>query len=710
MELLAPAGSFDALRAAVENGADAVYLGGKAYSARASATNFSNEELRSALDYCHIRGVKVYVTVNTLLRNDELAEAVKYLAQLYHWGVDGVIVQDLGLASRARLEIPELEIHGSTQMTLHNYRDLETLEYLGLTRVVLARELDLEAIKLIKRHTNLELEVFVHGALCICYSGQCLMSSLIGGRSGNRGQCAQPCRQVYTIPGLDLPGEYVISPKDLNLVDQLDALRDAGVESLKIEGRLKSPDYVGVVVRTYRAALDGEKYRSEDLSTVFNRGFTNAYLHGTENTNLITYSPPLREERTGSAVESYTSDRAFRKVSASLWVKARIGEPLVLQLLDQDRVYAEARGNVEATVARNQGLTEEVLQDKLLRLGNDPLAITDFMVDLEPNLYLPVSELNQTRRELVELWEQARLAPYKARTLPQVQVKQGGGTVSHFQEIVPKIAVTVSDLAGAKGALEAGAQLIYFSGQVYKRVPSDWLGELTAAWELGQGFGVPVFAHLERITENPVLEELDNVLRNHRYDGVLVGNLGSWEVVREIAPSIPIHTDWSFNVFNSATVEFLERQGASVVTASLELRLSQIREICADVTLPVSIVAHGPLESMVTKHCVFRDQGCRFQCQTHAPLELKDKKGFSFPIYFDRWCQMHIFNSRELSLLEHLGQVKQSGISYLRIEGRTKDPQWIKEVVTLYSRALRGEGVDFPEQEYTKGHYFRGVL
>jgi len=164
VELLAPAGSFDALRAAVENGADAVYLGGKAYSARASATNFSNEELRSALDYCHIRGVKVYVTVNTLLRNDELAEAVKYLAQLYHWGVDGVIVQDLGLASRARLEIPELEIHGSTQMTLHNYRDLETLEYLGLTRVVLARELDLEAIKLIKRHTNLELEVFVHGA------------------------------------------------------------------------------------------------------------------------------------------------------------------------------------------------------------------------------------------------------------------------------------------------------------------------------------------------------------------------------------------------------------------------------------------------------------------------------------------------------------------------------------------------------------------
>lgn len=709
MELLAPAGSFDALRAAVENGADAVYLGGKAYSARASATNFSHEELQSAVDYCHIRGVRVYVTVNTLLRNGELTGAIKYLARLYQWGVDGVIVQDLGLARRARLEVPHLEIHGSTQMTLHNYHDLQPLERLGLTRVVLARELDLKAIREIKEKTNLELEVFVHGALCICYSGQCLMSSLIGGRSGNRGQCAQPCRQTYTIPGLDLPGEYVISPKDLNLINHIDSLREAGVASLKIEGRLKSPDYVGVVVRTYRAALDGREYKETDLSTVFNRGFTTAYLYASK-PELITYTPPVKEERTGTAVESYTSDRAFRKVSASLWVKGRLGEPLELNLLDQDGVHVEISSEIAASEARNQALTTEVLQEKLLRLGNDPLAVTHLKVDVEPNLYLPVSELNNTRRKLVEAWKQARLAPYKRRTLPKLKPQQAISETNKLRDISPQIAVAVSDLAGVKAALEAGAQLVYFSGQVYKRTPPDWLGELTAAWELGQNFGVPVFAHLERITENLVLGELERLLRKHRYDGVLVGNLGSWEVVSGLAPECPIHTDWSFNVFNSTTADFLEKQGATCVTASLELRLSQIREICAEVTVPVSIVAHGPLESMVTKHCVFRDQGCRFQCQTQAPLELQDKKGYSFPVYFDRWCHMHIFNSRELSLLDHVEQVRQSGISYLRIEGRTKSPQWIHETVTLYCLALQGDRVELPNQEFTKGHYFRGVL
>lgn len=710
MELLAPAGSFDALRAAVENGADAVYLGGKAYSARASATNFSHGELQSALDYCHIRGVRVYVTVNTLLRNDELEGALDYLAHLYHWGVDGVIVQDLGLVGQVRREIPQLEVHGSTQMTLHNYRDLRLLERLGLTRVVLARELDLEAIKDIRGKTHLELEVFVHGALCICYSGQCLMSSFIGGRSGNRGQCAQPCRQAYNILGLDLPGEYVLSPKDLALIDHLDLLRAAGVASLKIEGRLKSPDYVGVVVRTYRAALDGKAYKSEDLATVFNRGFTTAYLHGSENPELITYTSPVREERTGSAVESYTSPKAFRKVPASLWVKGKLGETLELNLLDQDGFHVQTKGEIATTVAQKQALSKGLLQDKLLRLGNDPLEITDFAVDLEPNLYLPVSELNNTRRKLVGLWEQARLEPYRGRPLPELQIREETANTGRLRETMPQVAVTVSDLAGTKAALEAGAQLIYFSGQVYQRTPLDWLEELTMAWELGQRHSVPVFAHLERITENLVLPEIEGLLNRHRYDGVLVGNLGGWEVARQVAPDYPIHTDWSFNVYNSSTANLLQEQGVSLVTASLELRLNQIREICANVSVPISIVAHGPLESMVTKHCVLRDQGCRFQCQTRAPLELQDKKGYSFPIYFDRWCQMHIFNSREVSLLEHLDLVKQSGVSYLRIEGRTKDPQWIKEITTLYRQGLRGERVEGPKREFTKGHYFRGVL
>lgn len=706
MELLAPAGSIDALRAAVENGADAVYLGGKSYSARASAANFSPEELQAALDYCHIRGVRVYVTVNTLLREEELGGALTYLADLYRWGVDAAIVQDLGLIHRARREVPGLELHGSTQMTIHNTQDFRVIERLGITRVVLARELGVAAIREIQRQTSVELEVFIHGALCLCYSGQCLMSSLIGGRSGNRGQCAQPCRQPYTINGLGVPGEYVLSPKDLSLISHLDALREAGVASLKIEGRLKSPDYVGVVVRTYRAALDGEEYDPKDLGTVFNRGFTSAYIESDAISDLITYTPPLKEERVGSAQETYRSPKAFRKVKAHLWATLHQGKSLELNLLDEDGYHARACGNTASTASHGTGITEELVKEKLLRLGNDPLEIVDFRLDLEPDLHLPVSELNHARRDLVRHWKEARLALYQNRELqiidPAPLLPRQDGSVR-----VSELAVTVSNLASARAAIDGGARLIYFSGEVYKRAPRDHFSELTKAWALGQEAGVLVFAHLERITENHVLPEIKGLLAKHKFNGLLVGNFGHWEMLREF--QTPVHTDWSFNVFNSWTADLLCREGASNITASLELQLSQIRQLCQASPVPISVVVHGPLESMVTKHCMFRDQGCKYQCQTQAPLQLEDKKGFRFPVYFDRWCNMHIMNSRELSLLAHLDQVKESGVRYLRIEGRIKDPQWIRSVTDLYRRGLAGEKVELPG-EFTKGHYFRGVL
>ncbi|HKM42578.1 MAG TPA: U32 family peptidase, partial [Limnochordia bacterium] len=321
-------------------------------------------------------------------------------------------------------------------------------------------------------------------------------------------------------------------------------------------------------------------------------------------------------------------------------------------------------------------------------------------------LYLPVSEFNQVRRNLVSQWEKTRLAPYKERRLLSVKAV----------EKLPKkedevgdldIAVTVSDFQSAQAAMDGGAKLIYFSGQVYKRTPQDPFSELTETWALGQKRGVQVFAHLERITENHVLPAIMGHLERHDFDGVLVGNFGSWELAGRFQR--PIHTDWSFNAFNSPAVDLLAREGARLVTASLELQLSQIKNLCKVSAVPITIVAHGPLESMVTKHCTFRDQGCKYQCQSRQPLRLVDKKGFRFPMYFDRWCNMHIFNSRELSLLGHLDQVKASGVRYLRIEGRLKEPTWTGSVVDLYRRGLAGEDVQI-QGEFTKGHYFRGVL
>ena len=706
MELLAPAGSWDALRAAVENGADAVYLGGKSYSARASAANFSPDELKEALDYCHIRGVKVYVTANTLLREDELHGAVSYLRDLYRWGVDAVIVQDLGLIRRVREEIPQLELHASTQMTVHNTLDLKVLERLGITRVVLARELSAEVIKEIAGSTRLELEVFVHGALCICYSGQCLMSSLIGGRSGNRGQCAQPCRQPYQVQGLSVPGEYVLSPKDLNLVSYLDLLQDAGVASLKIEGRLKGPDYVGVVVRTYRGALDGKRYEKGDLGTVFNRGFTSAYLVEKAKPDLITYLPPTREERVGSALETYRSPKAFRKVKGHLWANLSLGHPLELNLVDEDGHHVQIFGSIPADRAKSGGLSAELVGEKLLRLGNDPLEVVELQIELDPGLHLPVSELNQVRRDLVSHWERVRLAPYKERRLFEVEAATKLPR-SEVQPGDPLLAVTVADRQSAQAAMDAGAGLIYFSGPTYRRTPKDLFAELTETWALGQERGVPVFAHLERITENHVLPQVFDQLKGHRFDGLLLGNFASLHLASQF--QLPIHADWSFNVFNSWAVDLLARQGVSLVTASLELQLSQVKLLCQESPIPMGMIVHGPLESMVTKHCMFRDQGCQYQCQNGQPLQLVDKKGFQFPVYFDRWCNMHIFNSRELSLLGHIEQVRASGAHYLRIEGRLKQPEWINAVVDLYKRGLAGEEVQI-QGEFTKGHYFRGVL
>ncbi|HHW42116.1 MAG TPA: U32 family peptidase [Syntrophomonadaceae bacterium] len=308
-ELLAPAGSPDALRAAVANGADAVYLGGRHFGARAYAENFTREEMIEAFDYAHVRGVRIYVTVNTLVDNGEFGELADYLFFLYREGADAVLVQDLGVAGFIRSVLPELPLHGSTQMTVHNASGVQFLADLGFRRVVLARETTYADLQEIKRKTSLELEVFVHGALCFCYSGQCLFSSLVGGRSGNRGCCAQPCRLPYRLVdayGKELdsacPGEHLLSPKDLMLIRELPALIDAGVTSLKIEGRMKRPEYVATVVRIYRAALDraygdpaGFEVTDEeirDLAQIFNRGFTTGYFYGNPRRRLIGYTKP----------------------------------------------------------------------------------------------------------------------------------------------------------------------------------------------------------------------------------------------------------------------------------------------------------------------------------------------------------------------------------------------------------------------------------
>ncbi|MCL6560488.1 MAG: U32 family peptidase, partial [Firmicutes bacterium] len=307
VELLAPAGDWEAFLAAVENGADAVYLGGKLFNARQFAGNFDAGQLKTALDYAHVRGVRVYLTMNTLIADSELRQAVEFAESAYIMGIDGIIVQDTGFAGVLRKLYPGLDLHASTQMTVYNLDGVRALECLGFKRVVLARELCLDEIRYITENSSIEIEVFAHGALCVCYSGQCLMSSLIGGRSGNRGRCAQPCRLEYELVGPDgravaAEGKHLLSPRDLCLLGHLPRLAAAGVRALKIEGRMKSPEYVATVVRVYRQALDRFFAHPEDfaptdeelreLAQIYNRGFTPGFFLGDQGAAYQSYARP----------------------------------------------------------------------------------------------------------------------------------------------------------------------------------------------------------------------------------------------------------------------------------------------------------------------------------------------------------------------------------------------------------------------------------
>ncbi|MFA6808172.1 MAG: U32 family peptidase, partial [Eubacteriales bacterium] len=329
MELLAPAGSYEALRAAVENGADAVYLGGKSFNARASAENFDPDELEKVVKFAHERQVKIYITVNIIVADSEFEELIEYLYNLYNIGVDALIIQDLGVAALVRSILPEMKMHASTQMTQNNSYGLKHLEKMGFSRVILARETTAEEIESIVEQTTMDVEIFVHGALCICYSGQCFMSSYIGGRSGNRGRCAQPCRMAYQLVNKkgenqlenNKVGDHLLSPRDLNLSGYLEELKNIGVTSLKIEGRMKKPEYVATAVRIYRSALKSIELSTQDkyeLTQIFNRDFTSGYFKGFQGSDLMSFNRPNNRGTKLGRITSVSEGRMSIKLEANL--------------------------------------------------------------------------------------------------------------------------------------------------------------------------------------------------------------------------------------------------------------------------------------------------------------------------------------------------------------------------------------------------------
>ena len=599
-ELLAPAGNFECLLAAVEAGADAIYVGGKRFGARAFAKNFDIDELARAAVYCNLHGVKLYVTVNTLVDDKEFPELIKYAAELYRIGVSALIIADLGAIAEIKRCVPGLELHASTQMSVHNTAGAIEAKKLGATRVVLARELPLSEIKSAVRDSGCEIEVFLHGALCVCYSGQCLFSSLVGGRSGNRGECAQPCRLPYN------GGKYPISLKDLSLADHIPELIEAGIASLKIEGRMKSAEYVYTVTKIYRTLLDegrcANAKEKEALRRAFSRGgFTDAYLKGTP-------QAPMTGIRSESDKEDSreVEERRFapirRKVTAK--VEIRLGEPSKMTLTDGARTVT-AEGAVAAP-AENAPLDADSTKARLAKMGNTYLALSpeDIELSLDEGVNLAPSALNALRRDAAEKFESV------SRELPE------------FEYSPRRYAPTPS---------KPKTTAKFFSEEAYKNAKAA-AGDLKKYLDLPF---IPVFSGEDSFSEDvgvylpPVIfdkemEEIKIALEKAKNNGVmyaLVGNLGQIELVKSYGLT-PIG-DFRLNITNSHTAAAYREMGIEFAILSPELTLPKARDVGG------SVITYGRVPLMITERCFMKDN---FGCKNCGACALTDRRGEKFPM------------------------------------------------------------------------------
>jgi putative protease len=830
-EILAPAGDRDCLRAAVENGADAVYFGlADGFNARARATNFPLAELDDVMSELHRRGVLGYVAFNTLVFESELEAAAQKLRRIAEAGADAIIVQDLGVARLAREICPDLALHASTQMTISTAEGCEFARRVGVTRAIVARELSVADIAAIHAATDLELEVFVHGALCVSWSGQCLTSEVWGGRSANRGECAQACRMPYTLEVDGVHRElgamrYLLSPKDLAAFDLLPDLVSAGVRSFKIEGRLKTPEYVANVTATYRKALDQALAKGRvaldarevrDLEQSFSRGLSHGFLGGVNHQKLVegrnpkkrgvflgwvadvdprarvatvalaapvkrgdgvvfegpdpeageeggpvfdlrvdgrntereVAPPAARRSDGGDAATPYLVDFVFgrergpdlariepgtrvfktkdpelearlratfakseqgearRRAPIALRVRGAVGRPLAIAARDDLGHAVEVASQMELQAARNRPLTPESLKEQLGRLGGTIFRLASgadaFVVELEGEAILPLSELSRLRRELVE-----RLAAVRGAN-PRFAIR-AGDALARLRPTAPpasspaaprgdgfELSVLVRDDAQLEGALDAGVERIYLDYL-------DLVG-LGRAVERIRARGRQAFPATTRIAK-PGDEKILARLLQLRGDGLLARHLGAVEevVARRAAGdaearALELVGDFSLNAANGLSARTLLERGVDRLTPSFDLDADQMLALLASVPAErVEVVVHQHLPLFHMEHCVFAHllsngadfNSCGRPCERHA-IGLKDDKGWLHPVLADVGCRNTLFNHRPQSAAEWLPRFRAAGLAHFRVELLKETREQTRAVLDLYRAALRG--------------------
>lgn len=789
MELLAPVGSMDSMVSALNNGCDAIYLGGKDFNARQNANNFTNDELKDIINYCHLRGVKVNLTLNILYKEKEIQNVLNFVSEIYSYGIDALIIQDIGIFNLIKTHLKDVALHSSTQMTIHNIEGVRFLKDLGFKRVVLSRELSLEEIEDITQNVNIEIEAFVHGAICVSYSGRCLMSSLIGERSGNRGRCAQPCRMQYKLikDGKTYANNYLLSPRDTSTLPIIDELVKSGIHTFKIEGRMKNPEYVAQVISTYRKYIDKvedntfsniEEQDFKNVTQIFNRGGASitGYYKTWSSKNMISPSPKssglkigivksynkktkkceilLQEPTTaGDGIEIWTKtkphcgtnlskncspnetitvtisgniskgDLVFRSFDKALdnklkktyakptrqqkisaYVKANVGSNLSLTLKIDDIEVTKEGDIVE--LAKNASLSKENLISKLSKTGDTPFILDFINVDIDDNIYIPVSSINNLRREAIKDLEEKIINHYKRNNI----------YVKYEPDINLSTCQYLTALVQNKNQFDACIKTKALK-RIYVELSKDTLDNLDYFISKAKQNNVEIYIALLWILRKPMAKDfyaMLDILEKSDIDGYLLRNYIKLDTNKKIV------ADYTFNIFNNASLNFLLTL-FDKVTLSPELNLSELKGLSSK---DAEVVIYGKLPLMTTHQCpvglFVGEKGNNRFCKLKNNCNnfyLQDRTNTVFPIKNDCFnCVTTILNKAPIFTLNKASEINTLSTESFRLIFTDEKYEDVEQIILAHKQVLIEKrnfdikNTFFRNFDYTNGHFFRGVL
>ncbi len=679
IEILAPAGSFETLVAAVRCGANAVYLGTKAFNARQNATNFSLEELKNAVDYAHKRGVKIYITLNTLVSDSELESAGDEIINCINCGADAFIVQDLGIASLVKEICPEMPIHASTQMSVQTVEGIEELKKMGFSRIVLPRELSENEIKNISRHCDIELECFVHGALCMCISGQCLMSSMLGGRSGNRGLCAQPCRLEFYV---NKKGEHNLSLKDLSLIHKIPELAKSGITSLKIEGRMKRPEYVAAAVTACKSMIETGEIKEnimKNLTDVFSRsGFTHGYF--TDNLGKEMFGIRTKENVQSSAKVLdelsllYHRENPLLPIEMDFSLTQKGGELTV----KYDKFIAKSVLESPVQKAISKEITRQEATQRLSKLGGTQFYSNKINCQIEKGLFLSAGELNALRRDALSKLE-TLIAQREICNINEVEFNKN----SHKAQD-RKLFAQFFDYNNIPENTENIARLI-----LPIDTPKEIIEKYSAITQVALWIPPNVFSNSEKYVEK--IREA----KNHGLALVVASTLDGVGIAKK--GESPFACGFGMNIFNSISAQYIEKIGATDFLCSSEMTAVEIKNLGGEI--PRGTLVYGRLPLMVTRNCPVKNEITCKECNNNSALT--DRKGISFPVRCKEGCSF-IFNSVPLSLLDKTDEI--TNVDYDLLYFTAENSQEVEEVLKAYKNKTN------PVKDFTRGGFFRKVI